>query len=54
MNVVYSLSAYPFGKLSDHASRRKLLLVLTRPPKRPEDGPTVALAPVPPLSGGQG
>jgi MFS family permease len=27
MNVVYSLSAYPFGKLSDHVSHRKLLLI---------------------------
>ncbi len=25
MNVIYSLSAYPFGKLSDHASQTKLL-----------------------------
>jgi MFS family permease len=27
MNVVYALSAYPFGKLSDHVSHRKLLLI---------------------------
>jgi predicted MFS family arabinose efflux permease len=26
MNVVYSISAYPFGKLSDHVSRKLLLM----------------------------